>query len=62
MRAAEALFQRVEGKSRPLSFYVDFALTNYCEPERQQLLVDAMADYVAAKKHEFEQGTNRSDR
>lgn len=55
VREAEALFQRMAGKARTLSFYVDFALEHYREPERQKLLTDAMADYVAAKEHEFDQ-------
>lgn len=55
VREAEALFQRVEGKSRPLSFYVDFALANYREPEKQKSLAEGIADYVAAKEHEFAQ-------
>ena len=40
VREAEALFQRVAGKARPLSFYVDFALANYREPEQQKILTD----------------------
>jgi hypothetical protein len=44
------LFQRVAGKPRPLSFYVDFALTNYREPENQKSLADAILGYVAAEK------------
>jgi hypothetical protein len=55
VREAEALFQRVAGKSRPLSFYVDFALTNYREPENQKSLADGIAEYVAAREHEFAQ-------
>lgn len=55
VREAEALFQRVNGKSRPLSFYVDFALSNYREPESQKLLAEAIVDYVRAKQHEYEQ-------
>jgi integrase len=55
VREAEALFQRMEGKSRPLSFYVDFALANYREPEKQKSLAEGIADYVAAKEHEFAQ-------
>ncbi len=55
VREAEALFQRVVGNARPLSFYVDYALTNYREPENQKLLADAIAEYVAAKEHEFKQ-------
>ena len=55
VREAEAVFHRLSGKGRALSFYVDFALANYREPEKQKQLADAVADYVAAKKHEFEQ-------
>jgi integrase len=55
VREAEALFRRVAGRPSPLSFYVDFALTNHREPEAQKRLVEAVAEYVAAKKHEHEQ-------
>jgi integrase len=55
VREAEALFQRVESKSRPLSFYVDFAFEHYREPEQQKSLTDAIAAYVAAKEHEYDQ-------
>ncbi len=54
-REAEALFQRVAGKPRPLSFYVDYALTNYREPENEKPLADAILGYVAAKEHEYDQ-------
>ncbi|MDR0353292.1 MAG: hypothetical protein LBI02_08085 [Opitutaceae bacterium] len=54
-REAEALFQRMTGKTRSLSFYVDFAIEHYREPEHQKTLVAAIAEYVAAKKHEFDQ-------
>jgi integrase len=56
VREAEALFLRVGDKGRPLSFYVDFALANYREPEKQKPLSEAIAEYVAAKEHEFAQG------
>jgi len=52
---AEAVFGRMTGQPRSLSFYVDFALTNYREPERQRSLADAVADYIGAKEHEFAQ-------
>jgi hypothetical protein len=55
VREAEALFRRVAGRPAPLSFYVDFALANHREPETQKRLVEAVAEYVAAKKHEHEQ-------
>ena len=55
VREAEALFRRVAGRSLPLSSYVDFALANYREPEKQKRLADAITEYVASKKHEHEQ-------
>ena len=55
LQEAEAAFQRLAGHRQSLSCCVDFMLANYREPERQKLLADAVADYVAAKKHEHEQ-------
>jgi len=55
VREAEAVFHRLADKTRSLSFYVDFALTNYREPEKQKPLTDAVAEYIAAKEHEFAQ-------
>ncbi len=55
LRAAEAVFHRLEDNSRPLSFYVDFALANYREPEEQKPLAEACTAYVAAKRRELEQ-------
>jgi integrase len=55
VREAEAVFHRLGESSRSLSFYVDYALANYRQPEHQKLLADAITDYVAARKHEFAQ-------
>ena len=55
VREAEAVFHRLAGNPRPLSFYVDFAVANYRQPESQKLLADAVTEYVAAKEHELEQ-------
>ncbi len=55
LHEAEAAFRRLMGQPRPLSFYLDFALTNYREPEKQRPLANAVADYIAAKEHEFAQ-------
>jgi integrase len=55
LHEAEAAFRRLMGQPRSLSFYLDFALTNYREPEKQRPLADAVADYIAAKEHEFAQ-------
>jgi hypothetical protein len=55
LKEAEAVFARLAGQPRALSFYVDFALTNYREPQTRKLLSDATADFKAAKKHEHDQ-------
>jgi len=55
LKEAEAVFARLKGQPRSLSFYVDFALTNYREPEKQKPLADAVAEYITAKEHEFAQ-------
>jgi len=55
VRDAEVAYRRLEDNSRPLSFYLDFALANYREPEKQKPLADAIAEYVVAKEREFEQ-------
>ena len=49
VREAEALFQRVDGKSRPLSFYVDFALANYREPDKQKSLAEGSRKYTCRR-------------
>ena len=36
LHEAEAVFRRLADKPRPLSFYCDFALANYREPENQK--------------------------
>jgi integrase len=56
LHEAEAVFRRLAGHLRPLSFYVDFALANYREPAQQKSLADAITEYKAAKEHEFMQG------
>ena len=55
LREAERLFKRLQGDSRALSFCVDFALTNHCEPLRQHSLSDAVVDYLAKKSREVTQ-------
>jgi len=55
VRDAEAVFRRIADREHSLLFYVDFALTNYRELACQKLLAKAVAEYIAAKEHEFEQ-------
>ena len=55
LREAEAVFARVTGQPRSLSFYVDFALANYRAPTTQKLLTEAVAEFLVIKDHEREQ-------
>lgn len=52
---AETVFARIAGMPRPLAFYVDYALTNYREPQTRKKLFRAVAEYLATKKHERKQ-------
>ncbi len=58
-REAEAAFRRLADKPRPLSFYLDFALANYRQPENQKSRSDAITDYKRSKSYE---GSIRRDR
>ncbi len=55
LREAETAFNRLKEKPRSLSFYLDFALENYREPQTRKLLSDAVPLYTATKDHEFAQ-------
>lgn len=55
LREAEAVFTRLVGQKRPLTFFVEFALANYQEPESRRMIEDAVADYIEAKEHEWKQ-------
>lgn len=56
IREAEAVFRRLEGRTRSLGFYVEFALTNYRDPVRDVSVTDATKDYVAMREVDFKQG------
>ena len=56
LHEAEAAFRRIAGKPRPLSFYLDYTLANYREPENFKPLSTAIEDYKLSKAHEHEQG------
>ena len=55
LHEAESVFRRVSGHTRPLSFYVEFALANYREPVTQKLLTEAVTEFLLIKDHEREQ-------
>ncbi|MEO6995844.1 MAG: site-specific integrase [Lacunisphaera sp.] len=52
LHEAEAVFRRIDGLPRSISFYLDFALANYREPATKKLLTEAVTEYVATKEHE----------
>jgi len=56
VREGEAVYRRLAGSAHTLSSCVDFALAHYRRPEDGRLLAEAIAEYVAAKQHELEQG------
>jgi len=45
VREAELLFARIKEQPHSLSFYVDYALTNHKEPNRQKSLAQAVEEY-----------------
>jgi hypothetical protein len=54
VREAEAAFRRLVGRPRSLTAYLDYALANYREADRDRQLSDAVAEYLAAKVKEQE--------
>jgi hypothetical protein len=55
LHEAESPFLIVAGHPHPLTFYVEFALTNYREPEANKPLGVAVAEFVKMKSYEREQ-------
>jgi hypothetical protein len=56
LKDAEAAFHRLEGRSRSLAFYLEFALANYRDPIRDVTLADATKEYLALRESDHEQG------
>jgi hypothetical protein len=54
LRDAESVYRRLDGQTQSLPFYVDFALNNYREPDREKPLSDAVGLYLAVKAKETE--------
>lgn len=46
LHEAESVFRRIAGHAQPLSFYVEFALTNYRAPVTQKLLAESTPHMV----------------
>jgi integrase len=56
LHEAESAFQRLQGKPRPLTFYIDYAIANFREPSEQKSLESAIEDYIASKRQEAAEG------
>jgi hypothetical protein len=56
VREAEAAFQRLGERSRSLSFYLDYALTNYRDPVNDKPVVEAAREYLALREADHNQG------
>jgi integrase len=54
VREAEAAFRRLDGNTRSLAFYLDFALANYREPVCQMPLSEAAEAYLAVRSQEHD--------
>jgi integrase len=54
LREAETAFRKLADRPRSLTVYLDFALANYREPEREAPLAIAVAEYFAAKQKDVE--------
>ncbi len=50
VREAESLFRRIVGRTRTLSYYVDYALANYRDPALDVSLADASKEYLAVRE------------
>ena len=56
VRESEAAFQRLGTRSRSLSFYLDYALTNYRDPVNDKPVVEAAREYLALRELDHKQG------
>ena len=56
LHEAEAAFQRLAGAPKSLSFYLEYALTNYRAPEREITVEASTAAYLATKQLEHKRG------
>lgn len=54
VREAEAVFERLKGKSHNVWSYIDYAVAHWRPPESDKSLDDAVADYVATRTKDRE--------
>ena len=50
LREAEAAFHRLEGRTRSLAFYLDFALSNYRDPVNDMTIAEAVKLYLGVRE------------
>jgi hypothetical protein len=56
LKEAEGAFLRLEGRTRTLSFYLDYALTNYRDPVKDKPVAEAAKEYLALREADHNQG------
>ncbi len=56
LKEAEGAFLRLEGRTRSLSFYLDYALTNYRDPVNDKPVAEAAKEYLALREADHKQG------
>lgn len=56
LKQAEAAFHRLEGRTRSLAFYLEYALANYRDPVRDVPVAEATAQYLALREADHKQG------
>jgi len=56
VREAEAAFHRLGNRTRSLTFYLDYALTNYRDPVQDKPVAEAAREYLALREADYNQG------
>jgi hypothetical protein len=56
LREAESVFRRLIERPRSLSFYLDYALANYREPDCGKSVPEAVAAYLAVREKDNQRG------
>ena len=56
VREAESVFARLPASERSVAFFFDLGVASHREPLHQRPLVEAVAEYVAAKAQEHDDG------
>jgi len=56
VREAEAAFHRLGDRTRSLTYYLDYALSNYRDPMQDKPVVEGAREYLALREADYNQG------